>query len=108
MATEATHLLAQRPDGTLWGWGYNFYGQLGDGTTTNRVLPVLIPVPVGVAAGTTWGAVATGFFTLALRSDGTLWSWGDNQSGQLGSGGTIARSLAGPVVAPAGAPAAST
>ena len=107
-ATGAAHLLARRSDATLWGWGSNFYGQLGDGTTTNRVLPMLIPVPVGVAAGTTWGAVATGFSTLALRSDGTLWSWGNNAQGQLGSGATTARSLAGPVAAPAGAPAAST
>ena len=108
MATGAAHQLARRSDATLWGWGSNFYGQLGDGTTTNRVLPVLIPVPVGAAAGTTWGAVATGLFTLALRSDGTLWSWGNNAQGQLGSGTTTTRSLAGPVAAPAGAPAAST
>ena len=109
VAAGIRHTLARRSDGTLWGWGDNFYGQLGDGTATNRVFPVLIPVPVGAAAGTTWGALATGFFfTLALRSDGTLWSWGDNQFGQLGSGTTTARSLAGPVAAPAGAPAGST
>jgi alpha-tubulin suppressor-like RCC1 family protein len=108
VATGVNHLLARRSDGTLWGWGFNANGNLGDGTTTTRVSPVLIPAPVGAAAGTTWGQVATNSFTLALRSDGTLWSWGDNQFGQLGSGGTTARSSAGLVAAPAGAPATST
>ena len=109
VATGTRYMLARRSDGTLWGWGDNTYGQLGDGTITSRVLPVLIPVPMGAAASTSWGAVATKFSsTLALRSDGTLWSWGDNAQGQLGSGTTTARSSAGPVAAPAAAPAGST
>ena len=109
IVTGYRHVLARRSDGTLWGWGDNYYGQLGDASTTSRILPVLVPVPTGAAAGTSWSAVATKFSSsLALRSDGTLWSWGDNAQGQLGSGTTTARSSAGPVAAPAGAPAGST
>lgn len=72
--------LALKRDGTLW--GENLVGQLGIGTRgldqyQNR------PVPVGNLAG--WRAIAAGTsHSLALREDGTLWSWGDNTSGQLG------------------------
>jgi alpha-tubulin suppressor-like RCC1 family protein len=70
-----------KPDGTVWTWGQNQEGQLGDGTTTNRTVPA--PVPglsdvVAVAAG--------GHFVLALKSDGTVWAWGQNSNGELGDG----------------------
>ena len=81
MAAGTNHTLAVRTDGTLWAWGDNSYGQLGDGTTTAR----LVPTQVGTA--TDWQSVAAGGeHTLAVRTDGTLWAWGSNSYGQLGDG----------------------
>jgi len=82
------HTLAIRPDGTLWAWGNNSSGQLGDGTTTTR----LSPVQIGTA--TNWASVAIGsggHHTLAIRTDGTLWAWGENMTNQLGDGTTTDR-----------------
>ena len=78
------HTVALKTDGTLWAWGYNFAGQLGDGSTTNRYSPVQI--------GGGYSAVAAGtYHTVALRVDGTLWAWGGNFAGQLGDGSTTVR-----------------
>ena len=77
--------LAIKTDGTLWGWGYNAQGQLGQGNTTNY------SSPVQVGALTTWSKVAMGnqgYHTLAIKTDGTLWSWGMNYQGALGLGNT--------------------
>jgi alpha-tubulin suppressor-like RCC1 family protein len=76
-----THSLAIKDDGTVWAWGENRSGQLGDGTTTNSNTPVQVSDLDGVeaiAAG--WG------HSLALKDDGTVWAWGDNRYGQLGIG----------------------
>ncbi|WP_310391749.1 hypothetical protein [Hymenobacter sp.] len=108
IASRSSHALAGRSDGTLWAWGYNDYGNLGDGTLTTRVSPVLVPVPAGAAVGTTWGQVATNYHTLALRSDGTLWAWGLNNVGQLGDASTAARLAAVAVPTPAAAAAGTT
>ncbi len=75
------HSLALRSDGTVWAWGWNGYGQLGDGTTSPRLRPVPVPGLTGVVA------VAGGaFHSLALKADGTVWAWGWNPFGQLGDG----------------------
>lgn len=75
------HALALRPDDTVWAWGYNWAGQLGEGTLTDRSTPIIIPGLSGVTA------VAAGDgHTVALKSDGTLWAWGRNENGQLGLG----------------------
>lgn len=80
------HTVAVRDDGTLWAWGSNNFGQLGDGTTIGRSKPTLIQPE------TRWQSVALGFnHTVALRLDGTLWAWGRNVNGQLGDGTTSDR-----------------
>jgi hypothetical protein len=78
------HALALKNDGSLWGWGYNGYGQLGNGSSVNSAVPV--PVANG---GSEWVAVSTGtLHTLAMRANGSLWSWGWNDYGTLGNGTT--------------------
>lgn len=77
----ALHSLALRADGTVWAWGNNDYGQLGDGTTSNGYYPVRVSGLTGVTQ------VAGGSqHALAVKSDGTVWAWGNNIYGQLGDG----------------------
>jgi alpha-tubulin suppressor-like RCC1 family protein len=82
------HTAAIKTDGTLWTCGYNGYGQLGNNTTTNRSSPVRT-----AGGGTNWRQVAGGYnHTAAIKTDGTLWTWGNNGSGQLGDNTTSTRS----------------
>ena len=86
-ATGSQSTAAIKTDGTLWVWGQNLYGQLGNNTTTNRSTPV----PT-FAGGTNWKQVACGFnHTTAIKTDGTLWTWGRNAYGALGDNTTINR-----------------
>ncbi len=71
---------AIKTDGTLWAWGLNTSGQLGVNNITTRSTPVTT-----LLGGTNWKSVACGdFYTVALKTDGTLWTWGDNSFGKLG------------------------
>ena len=80
------HGLAVKSDGTLWAWGGNGVGQLGDGTTIER------HSPVQVGKDNDLSFVVAGYFhTVALKSDGSLWTWGLNEYGQLGDGTTEER-----------------
>ena len=76
------HTLATKTDGTLWAWGENNYGQLGNNATSAFVFS-----PVQIGALTTWSKASAGTqFSQAVKTDGTLWSWGQNSVGQLGQG----------------------
>ena len=82
------HTAAIKTDGTLWAWGYNLYGQLGDNTTATKVSPVQT-----ATGGTNWKQVSCGaFYTSATKSDGTLWSWGRNDYGQIGDNTIVNKS----------------
>jgi alpha-tubulin suppressor-like RCC1 family protein len=76
-----THVGGVKTDGTLWMWGYNSYGgALGDNTTVNKSSPVQI------GAETNWYQVSPGqFFTAAIKNNNTLWTWGINDDGRLGT-----------------------
>ena len=73
-------LRRRRSDGTLWSWGDNAFGGIGDGTTANASTPVQVGTD-------TWSSASAGLGdSLAVRSDGTLWAWGLNGCGELGDG----------------------
>lgn len=92
VSAGAAHTLALKRDGTVWAWGKNNVGQLGDGTLGPRTAPIQIPGLSGVVA------VAAGrVHSLALTKDGKVWAWGDNSSGQLGDGTTVPRQRPVPV-----------
>jgi len=79
------HTVALKTDGTLWAWGYNSQGQLGDGSAANKNAPIRI----GALADSNWSKIsAGGAHTVAIKTDGTLWAWGDNDDGELGTGTT--------------------
>jgi len=85
------HTLALSSNGAVWSWGYNNYGQLGLGDTTysDRTTPSLIEFDIGWGVFEDIAAVsAGGYYSIALKTNGTLWSWGANGSGQLGLGDT--------------------
>lgn len=78
---SADHIVALMQDGSMWAWGWNVYGQLGDGTKATR------RVPTRVDTGTDWRAIAVGqAHSSALKADHSLWTWGKNDYGQLGNG----------------------
>ncbi len=82
------HCAGIKTDGRLWLWGNNSYGQLGTNSTTRTSSPVQT-----IAGGTNWSQVSVGWtHTAAIKTDGTLWSWGGNSFGQLADGTTTSRS----------------
>ncbi|MFZ8804962.1 MAG: RCC1 domain-containing protein [Candidatus Calescibacterium sp.] len=88
------HTCAVKQDGSLWCWGKNEVGQLGDGTTTSKNSPVKI-IQSDVVS------VSLGYaFTCAEKTDGSLWCWGDNFYGQLGDGTTANRNTPTRVIEP--------
>jgi len=88
VSSGATHATAIRSDGSLWTWGSNVNGQLGNGAggtqDSNSLTPIrILSDVVAVSAG--------GHHNMAIRSDGSLWAWGRNELGQVGDGTTEAR-----------------
>jgi alpha-tubulin suppressor-like RCC1 family protein len=87
----SSHTAGVKKDGTLWTWGGNGNGRLGDGTITDRSSP-----GTTAGGGTNWSLVSAGdSFTAGIKTDGTLWTWGYNCCGRLGDGTIIARSSPG-------------
>lgn len=85
VSAGADFTVALKTDGTLWAWGGNDYGQLGNGSTPPSDLPICVLDQVtAVSAGD--------YHVAALRADGSLWTWGDNLYGQLGDGTLESRS----------------
>jgi alpha-tubulin suppressor-like RCC1 family protein len=91
VSSGIVHIAAIKTDGTLWSWGSGNCGKLGDGTIANRCSPGTTS-----GGGTTWCQVSagkgnSGDNTAAIKTDGTLWTWGQNNSGQLGDNTTTNR-----------------
>ena len=84
IASGSTQTWGIKTDNTLWSWGYNVYGSLGQNDRTSHSSPIQIPG--------SWSMVASGSYSVAaLKTNGTLWTWGKNASGALGlnQGGTL-------------------
>src|SRR4029077_12150172 len=81
-----------------YAWGYNFYGQLGNGTTNTSSTPVAVDMSGALSGKTVIAIAAGGSHTVALTSDGKLFAWGNNGSGELGDGTTSDRRAAVAVV----------
>ncbi|MEI7620912.1 MAG: fibronectin type III domain-containing protein [Candidatus Moraniibacteriota bacterium] len=84
--------LALKYDGSVMAWGWNASGQLGDNTTTDRNAPLAIWGPATSTPASNFTSISSGYaHNLALKSDGTVWAWGNNGFGQLGDGTSISR-----------------
>lgn len=76
------HTIAVKEDGTLWAWGNNHYGQIGTDTQGSYIV-----VPTQIGTDTNWKEAAAGYWgSMAIKTDGSLWSWGSNAYGYLGNG----------------------
>lgn len=90
IATGGFHTLGLRANGTLWAWGRNDNSQLGDSTTQNRSQPIQ-----EFRAFSNWTKISAGQnHSLAIRTDGTLWSWGLGSNGRLGNNDTVNNTIA--------------
>jgi alpha-tubulin suppressor-like RCC1 family protein len=79
VSAGSTHTMAVKTDGTLWAWGDNARGELGDGTWTDRLSPFQVMTGVQAVSGGQ-------NYTMVVKRDGSLWATGSNAFGQLGDG----------------------
>ena len=87
IAAGGSHSSAIKMNATLWSWGYNYYGQLGINNTTQRTTPAQ-----EYTNASDWCMVVAGYYhTIALKTNKTLWGWGYNNTGQLGTADTNQR-----------------
>jgi alpha-tubulin suppressor-like RCC1 family protein len=86
VSSGVRHTLALDSNGKVWAWGDNSAGELGDGTFVNKHMPIQVPID-DVKAVTAGQDVS-----MAIKNDGTVWAWGDNQFGELGDGTNTSRS----------------
>jgi hypothetical protein len=96
VSAGGAHTCAIKQDGSLWCWGYNLDGQVGDGTNSDKVIPVKI-----MSSGVSSVALG-GYHTCAIKQDGSLWCWGLNSDGQLGDGTGTNRNTPVRVINPSG------
>jgi len=82
------HNLALKADGSVWAWGRNNYGQLGDGTTSTRTMPQQLNFIENVLS-----ICAGAYHSMALKADGSVWAWGYNNYGQLGDGTILNKTI---------------
>ena len=103
IAAGGEHAVARKTDGTVWAWGNNNRGQLGDGTTIDRLVPVRVSGLSGVLK------IAAGFsLAMAIKGDGTVLAWGGNGYAELGDGTYTDRLLPVPLSGLNGATSIST
>ena len=88
LTAESVHSMALASDGTVWVWGSNTNGELGDGTTTQRNSPTHLTSLSGIVALQTGSS-----HSLAIKSDGSLWGWGTNSVGELGDGTEVPHNI---------------
>jgi alpha-tubulin suppressor-like RCC1 family protein len=82
------HTVAVKTDGSLWVWGTNDWAQLGNGTVGGDYAVV----PTRLGTGNDWKAAAASYnHSVAVKADGSVWTWGTNEYGQLGIGNTALR-----------------
>ncbi len=98
IAGANVHSVALTADGQVFTWGSNDFGQLGNGTTTESLEPVAVKRSGALAGKIVTAIAASGLQTMVLTSDGQVFCWGSNESGQLGDGSTTRRNEPVPVI----------
>ena len=95
VSSYESHVIATKTDGTLWAWGENGNGMLGQNNTTQYSSPKQIP-------GTDWGSNCSGGNGQSgcVKTDGTLWIWGRNHQGQIGNNSTTVDNYSSPIQIP--------
>lgn len=92
IATSGYHTLAVTSDGKIYAWGENGRGELGDGTLTRRISPVAVDMSGALSGKSVVAVAASSMLSIALTSDGLVFTWGDNLYGELGAGASFTSS----------------